>query len=95
MITADTNHGDGFLLMDDRNEPIAVITPRANQEGVDITNNINEALRHHYGVKMTVPTSEEVHFDRYSDIKDFYVQTGDKEDDVRPFRMKSIILYMA
>lgn len=94
MITADTEHGYGYVLMNDSGDPIAVITPRANEKNVDITARINQSLSECYDRNLTVAKSEVLHLAKHSGTERFYAQSGDDENDVIPFKIRHIILYM-
>ncbi len=96
MITAETSHGYGHLIMDAKGLPIAGITPFNNDEKCDITNAVNKALSEHYNKKFVVKPfpNEEMHLTRYNDSIEFYAQAEGEETYI-PFKIVRIILYLA
>lgn len=58
MIKAEFTPNSGYLVMDDCDDPIAVITSNANDKARDITDKVCEAIKEHLAVQKVVMNSE-------------------------------------
>lgn len=101
MIKAEFTPNSGYLVMDDSNDPIAVITSNANDKERDITDKVCEAIKEHLSVERVVVISEmSLSLEVGTTAREFDAiiiedETNDEEDSgyTNTFRIQHITLY--
>jgi len=94
MIIAKFNAHSGYLLLDDRNTSVAVITCNTNDEEKDITDKVALAIKEHY-VAENVKINGKITLAVGSLSQSFNADIidEDNEEDNRIFRIEHVVLY--